>query len=193
MSEMDETAQPGEMPTEVKPQGEMPEAKTAATGDTSDELEQIRAALKKANNEAAKYRKAAELAEQEKKAREDAELSEMDKLKRQLAEYEAKLKQTAYENMQRKVAKEFELPDVLATRLQGEDEDAMREDAKALAATLPKKPTAATLSATNPSNGQPAGETLAQQRARVYGTGSDIFNPGEAAKLGGGVVFKDSK
>ena len=190
MTEMVETQQ-GEMPINTPVNGEMPETPQAATVDPSQELEQIRAALKKANNEAARYRKAAELAEADKKAREDAELSEMDKLKRQLAEYETKLQQTARENMQRKVAKEFDLPDVLATRLQGDDEDAMREDAKALAATLPKKPTAATLSATNPSNGQPAGETLAQQRARVYGSGSDIFSPGQAAKLGGGVVFKE--
>lgn len=190
MAEMVENT-PAEMATETPANAEMAEAQQAATVDPSQELELTRAALKKANNEAAKYRKAAELAENEKKAREDAEMSEMDKLKRQVQEYEAQLAQTQREALQRKIARELELPDVLALRIQGEDEDAMREDAKALAATLPKKPTAATLSATNPSNGQPAGETLAQQRRRVYGAGSDIFLPGEAAKLGGGVVFKE--
>jgi len=188
MSEMDETVQT-EMVNDQQPAGEMPQAQSASG---NAELEAIKAALKKANNEAAKYRKEAETAAARIKAQEDAELSEMDKLKKQVAEYEAKLTQVERQALQRKIANEFELPEMLALRIQGDDEDAMREDAKALAATLPKKPTAPNLSATNPGNGQPMGESLIQQRARVYGGGGDIFNPTEAAKLGGGVVFKDS-
>jgi hypothetical protein len=188
MSEMDEPQQT-EMVNNETPAGEMPQAQT---GTANPELEAIRAALKKANSEAAKYRKEAEAAAARIKAQEDAEMSEMDKLKRQVTEYEAKIAQADRQNLQRKIAAEVGLPDVLALRIQGDDEEAMMEDAKALAATLPKKPSSPTLSATNPGNGQSPSETLAQQRQRVYGGGTDIFSPGEAAKLGGGVVFKDN-
>ena len=54
MSEMDTELQPGEMPTDQPPMGETP---AAQPGTANPELEAIKAALKKANNEAAKYRK----------------------------------------------------------------------------------------------------------------------------------------
>jgi multidrug efflux pump subunit AcrA (membrane-fusion protein) len=187
MSEMDDP-QLTEMVNNETPAGEMPQAQPAQ----GDDIEAIKAALKKANNEAAKYRKAAEAAEQERKAREDAELSETEKLRKQVAEYESRIKTAERQNLQRKIGAELGLPEVLALRLQGDDEDAMKEDAKAILATMPKKPSAPNLSATNPGNGQSPSETLAQQRQRVYGGGTDIFSPGEAAKLGGGVVFKDN-
>ena len=186
MSEMDETQQAEMAETIQPPAGETP----AATG--QDDIEAMKAALKKANSEAAKYRKQADALAAEQKAKADAEMSEMDKLKRELAELQAKATQAERQNLQRKIGAELGLPDVLALRLQGDDEEAMREDAQAILATMPKKSNAPTLSATNPSNGQPAGETPAQQRARFYGTGADIFDPAQAAKLGGGVVFKDS-
>jgi alanyl-tRNA synthetase len=186
MSEMDEIQQVETAETIQQPAGETP----AAAG--QDDIELMKAALKKANNEAAKYRKQADALAAEQKAKADAEMSEMDKLKRELAEVQAKATQAERQNLQRKIGAELGLPDVLALRLQGDDEDAMREDAKAILATMPKKSNAPTLSATNPGNGQSPGETLAQQRQRVYGGGADIFSPGEAAKLGGGVVFKDS-
>jgi multidrug efflux pump subunit AcrB len=191
MSEMDEATQPGEMPTQPTADGAMPSAQPGT--DPSQELEQIRAALKKANNEAAKYRKLADEQTAQAKAKEDAELTEMERLKRQVAEYETRVKQADKERMQRKVGAEAGLPEVLALRLQGDDEDAMREDAKAILATLPKKPTTPTLSATNPGNGQPPTETDAQRRARLQGMGSDPFSVEGAARMGGGVFFQSKE
>lgn len=194
MSEMDTTNEPGEMPTPPTPGGEMPQAQPTGKDD-STELERTAAALKKANSEAAKYRKLAEAAEAAQKAREDAELSEMEKLKRQISEMESRAKANERALLQHKIGAEFGLPDLLIPRLQGEDEDAMREDAKALAATLPKKPSSPALSATNPGNGQPPTETEAQRNARIYGGALDVFNPATAARMGGGVFWheKDTK
>ncbi len=188
MSEMDTTTETGEMPTPPTPGGEMPQAQPTGKEPTA-ELEEIRAALKKANNEAARYRKLADEAAAAQKAKEDAELSEMEKLKRQISEMESRAKANERALLQHKIGAEFGLPDLLIPRLQGEDEDAMREDAKALAATLPKKPSSPALSATNPGNGQPPAETDAQRQRRIYGGNVDIFNPAEAAKLGGGVFW----
>lgn len=183
MSEMDET-QPTEMVNTEPPAGEMPAAQPAQ----GDDIEAIKAALKKANNEAAKYRKAAEAAEQERKAREDAELSETEKLRKQVAEYEDRIKTAERQNLQRKIGAELGLPEVLALRLQGDDEDAMKEDAKAILATLPKKPSAPNLSATNPGNGQPLELDYAHWKA-LQGQMADPMSLSSIQKRGGGVIL----
>jgi hypothetical protein len=187
MSEMDAEQQPGEMPTQPTADGAMPSAQPGI--DPSQELEQIRAALKKANNEAAKYRKLADEQAVATKAKEDAELTEMERLKRQVAEYETRVKQADRERLQRKVGAEVGLPDVLALRLQGDDEDAMREDAKAILVTLPKKPATPTLSATNPANGQPNEMDYSQWKLSQGRGGSDPLSLSSIQQRGGGVVI----
>lgn len=124
-------------------QGEMP---TTATGEMSDaptidlqkELDQTRAALKKANAEAASKRKLLEAIEAERKAQADAELSEMERLRKELAE--TKQRATALELSQRKaaIAAEAGLPPALANRLQGETDEEMRADAEAILALIPQ-------------------------------------------------------
>ncbi|TXH58130.1 MAG: DUF4355 domain-containing protein [Desulfurellales bacterium] len=123
----------GEMPTTAN--GEMSDAPTI---DLQKELDQTRAALKKANAEAASKRKLLETIEAERKAQAEAELSEMDKLRKELAE--TKQRATALELSQRKaaIAAEAGLPPALANRLQGETDEEMRADAEAILALIPQ-------------------------------------------------------
>jgi hypothetical protein len=56
------------------------------------------------------------------------------------------------------------------------------------------KSRAPSLPSTNPGNGQQPGKSEAQQLREAYGMhGVSIFNPTEAARLGGGVFFPDEK
>ena len=152
------------------------------------QLADMQAALKKANAEAAKFRKQVEAHEQAEQARKDAELSEMDKLKKQLAETEAKARQLERTSLQRQAAEQAKLPAALADRLKGETLEELTADAEALAKTLPK-PTAPAVPPTNPGGNGNTGETDAQRRARLYGSTADLYSPEEAQKHGGGVVF----
>jgi multidrug efflux pump subunit AcrA (membrane-fusion protein) len=70
------------------------EADASTTADPQEELAKLRAALKKANKEAAERRKLLEQYEAERKQKEEAELSELDKLRRQL-EQEQKRREEA--------------------------------------------------------------------------------------------------
>jgi predicted Zn-dependent protease len=120
-------------------ENEQPEAKkTGMVEIDAAELEQIRAALKKANGEAAKYRKAQEQLEADQKAKAEAEMTELDKANKRTAELEARLKQIERENVQREIAAKVGLPAKLASRLQGETPEEMEADAKAILEDLPK-------------------------------------------------------
>lgn len=126
----------GEMPTPAN--GEMSDAPV----DLQKELDLTRAALKKANAEAASKRKLLETIEAERKAQADAELSEMDKLRKELTE--ARQRANALELSQRKssIAAKVGLPPALADRLQGATDDEMEADAQAILALIPPATTA---------------------------------------------------
>lgn len=195
----DEQQQDSEM---EKPEAAMAESTTDNKQETpqgkatEQEIEEIRAALKKANAEAAKYRKQASAFEEAEQKRKEAEMSEMEKLQKQLADAQAQAAALQRETLQRKVASEMGLPEALALRLQGDDEEAMKEDAKTILESLPKaaKPQ---VQPTNPANGQPPKETDAMRRTRIYSGGQDntlnAFDPASAAKMGGGVHWDSSK
>jgi phage terminase Nu1 subunit (DNA packaging protein) len=192
---MDET--PTEMATAETPSPV--EGKTEATDSavmvqiSAKELEDIRAALKKANSEAAKYRKTAEAAEAERKAREEAEMTELQKAQARMAELEAAYNNERRTRLQHETAAKVGLPAKLAERLKGDTPEEMEADALEILETLPKiqqaKPSPGIV-ATNPGvNGQ-QGETDAQRKARlspIY----DPFDPETAKLFGGGVAFPE--
>ena len=127
--------------------------------------------------------------EAKEKERQEAELSETDKLKKQLAEALAQVKQRDHETLQRQAAEEVGIPASFAKRLVGETIEDMKADAELILKELPKAQQPK-VGATNPgANATGAGETNAQKLARIHGQGVDMFNPAEAAKHGGGVIF----
>jgi Zn-dependent oligopeptidase len=194
----------GAMP-ETKVEVETPAPKADAKGATVDtaqveaELEKTREALKKANKEAADRRKRLdELEAAEEKRKLDA-MSDNEKVLAQLKTLESEKAQLLQDKqnferreLQRKVAKAVGLPDGLALRLQGADEETMTEDAKAILELLPKQPEETKkptpkIEATNPANGQ-RGETMTQMRERVKGASSKaMYDPTWGKERGGGV------
>lgn len=133
------------------------------------QLADMQEALKKANHEAAKYRKQVEAVEQAEKARKDADLSEMDKLKRDLAEAQQKAKTLEIASLQRQAAEKHGLPPALASRLKGETLEELEADASDLVKTLPK-PQAQKLNPTNPgAEASQSGETVDERRKRLLG------------------------
>ena len=194
------------MTTEEPKQGEMPEPKvetpeqpakkeTEIVAESKDakeleaELEKARKALKEANKEAAERRKKIEEFEAAEAKRKEAEMSEAEKLQARLkqfesekAELQAQLKLKERQELQRKVALAVGLPEALASRLTGEDEEALTADAKAILELLPKqepekKPAAPKLDATNPGNAV-KGETRQQVKERVFGSPTNAWGKG---------------
>lgn len=188
---MTEDTKPGEMPT--TPAGETPAETTQAKPQTQDELaaelEAARKALKQANREAAERRVKLEAFEKAEQERKQAEMTELEKLQAQLKDAQSQLERRALEDTKARIAKDVGLPDALAARIQGANEDEMKADAAKLLEALPK-PSKNPVLATNPGAGAGAGETYEQKRARIYGSGADIFDPGAAAQQGGGVHWK---
>lgn len=155
--------------------------KTEASGmDAAAELENTRAALKKANAEAAKYRKAVEAAEADKKAREEAEMTELQKAQKRLAELETAYAAKELAERKRVIAEKNGLPPALAVRLQGTSDEELEQDAKALLESIPKpadKQKPSGINPTNPSNAS-ADETREQKKARLAGRPIDVFGKG---------------
>ena len=124
-------------------------------------------AMEKDAKKAAK--RLAELEEVEQK-RTEAEMSELDKLKKQLADAQKQYAEAERKSLRQKVAVETGLPAILADRLQGDDEDAMREDAAKLLEALkqpePVKKPAPTINPTNP-GATTSGESDAARRERL--------------------------
>ena len=134
-----------------------------------DRIKDMEAALKKANTEAAKYRKAAEAIEAERKAKEEAELSETEKLRKRAAELEAELKAARIATLQRDAAAKHSLPAELASRLKGETLEELEADANTLAELLPKAQ-APHVKPTNPGNNASGEtETYEEKRRRLLG------------------------
>jgi len=137
-----------------------------ATADTSNDLEKMQAALKKANNEAAKYRKQVEALETADNQRKQAELSEMEKLQLELKQTKERADALTRQSMQITAAQKAGLPVDLASRLVGGTQEEMEEDAKSILALIPK-PTAPAIGTTNPAGASPQTETREQRLKRL--------------------------
>lgn len=168
MTDQAETATPETETVE----GNQSAAPTPETGESLDaQIKRMEAALKKANSEAAKYRKQAESFEQAEAKRKEAELSEMEKLQKRLAETEAEANRLKLESLRRQAAEKAGLPAALASRLQGATPEELEADAAALAETLPKSTkTPPNVPPTNPGgNADGKAETDEQKRRRLFG------------------------
>jgi hypothetical protein len=155
--------------TETEPEPTS-QAQAPETGESAEaRIARMEAALKKANSEAAKYRKAVEAVEQAEREKANAALSEMDKLKAHLAETERKAAALERQHLQQQAAEAAKLPLSLASRLQGETLEEMEADAKELAKLLSSKPAPPPVASTNPGSNGNSGETDAQRRKRLFG------------------------
>ena len=67
-----------------------------------------------------------------------ARLSDEERVREEVETLRAERDRIASENMRRKVASEYKLPDAFINRLVGSDEDSLRADAEELASLLPK-------------------------------------------------------
>jgi phage terminase Nu1 subunit (DNA packaging protein) len=179
-----------EQPTEMEGKAET-QTSAEMVQVSASELADIRAALKKANAEAAKYRKTAEAAESERKAKEEAEMTELQKWQRKAQELEQAVASERRTRLQTEIAAKVGLPAKLASRLHGETAEEMEADAKEILETLPKpaKPSPGIVPTNPGANGQ-AGETDAQLRQRLNPTFSDIDRE-TARRMGGGVYFTE--
>ena len=182
-----EMTEPAE--TEIVEQETPQEPKEQTPEDVAAELDDTRKALAKANREAAQRRKKLETYEKADQERKEAELSEMEKLQKQLADREAELNKLTITELKRSIAEEIGLPTAFAKRIQGDNEEAMREDAKSLLDAIPasKKPIKSEI--TNPGDAT-KGKTDNQRRAELYrGDMTDPFDAEAAKSHGGGVHF----
>jgi len=114
---------------EQQPAGERPISETGAEVVTisKTDFEKMQKALREANTEAARRRKELE-------DRQKAEMTEAERLKKDLDEERA----LRLGLMRESVAAKYGLPELLASRLQGGTREEMEEDARAVAAALPK-------------------------------------------------------
>ena len=163
------TTEEPQVETTETPQAESatPEASTAKTAEeVQAELEQVKAALRKANSESAERRKKLEAFEKAEAERKAAEMTETDRYKAEAEQAKAAL----IEARKMAIAAKHGLPDMLADRLKGETIDELEADALALKETIPApaKP-APNISPTNPGNTGAAKETDAERRRRLYG------------------------
>lgn len=145
-------------------------------------LEKERAARREHERQ---LKRLAELEAEEAKRR-DAEKSEIERLQERLQHAEQEAREARLSLLRRQAAEKYKLPEALANRLRGETLEEIEQDAEEIAKTLPKP----ILSPTNPSaSAASQGETDEQRRARIYGAGRNIFDPHEAQRYGGGVVY----
>ena len=177
----------------AKPE-EQDETKPAETvGNVSpDEFAKVKKALADANKEAAARRKRLDELEKAEADRKTAEMTELEKANARLKELEAKQRELERRELQRKIAAEVGIPDILATRLVGDTQEAMTDDAKELleALKLNSKKQAPTLPPNNPGDGK-KGEGALERRARLLqlNNANVLFDVEEAKKRGGGVHF----
>jgi len=187
----------GEMPDEKQDQGEMPEEekKVEMTQDVEpqeEEFDKERAMatitkLREFEKEARMLKKKLDAYEKAEQERKEAEMSEMEKLKAQYDKAQAELSRIQKNQQKREIAQKVGLPEALALRIQGDDEEAMEADAKKLAEALPKPEVKKVMSPTQPGVGAQQGETYEQKRARILGTGADVFDEAWIKAHGGGV------
>lgn len=161
----------------------------AARAQYAQHLAGLRSALEKERAARREHerqlKRLAELEEAEAKRR-DAEKSEIERLQERLQQAERDAREARLSLLRRQAAERYRLPDALADRLRGETPEEIERDAEEIAKTLPKP----TLNPTNPAAGAASqGETDEQRRARIYGAGRNIFDPHEAQRHGGGVIY----
>ena len=187
------TTETVELPAEPKGQG-------AATSETAveDEYSRDRAMntilnLRKQEKEWKREQKElAELRTREQE-RKQSELTEAERYKQRTEQLEAELKAERQGRMRLQVAAEFNLPEALANRLQGDTIEALKADAEQLAKLLPKPQKENPKLSPNDIGDGKKGETDAQKRARIYQTGTNMFDPDNIKQTGGGVFFNTEK
>ena len=161
--------------TDEAPKAEIAESTTPEQAEPEQEFDKERAMatinkLREREKEANKLAKKLEAYEKAEAERKQAEMSETEKLKAQLAELEAKATRLEREGLQRQAAEAAGLPLALASRLQGDNIEAMTADAKAMLEALPKpaNPKPPNIHATNPGANASQGETEAEKRRRLF-------------------------
>lgn len=185
-------------PAQVQPASTMTD-KTGGKTYTSDEMEQIikeRLDREKARSEKAKEEAARRAAEAE--AMKNAEWQKLaEQREKDLAEMKAEIARRDHAALQAKVAKAVGLPDALASRLIGEDEKALTEDAKALLETLPKPPPPPDpqkrqpgFAPTNPGANGSNAASVQEQRDRIYGARVDPWSVSANQNQGGGAFYR---
>ena len=188
-----ETTEPTQQPKDEKPKAdELPIGPDGKPFDPERAMATINK-LREFEKEAEALRKKVDAYEQAEQERKEAEMSEMDKLKAERDRLHTELEQRRITDTKRRIAADVGLPDAFALRIQGDDEAAMKEDAEAMLASLPKEVKKITATTGNPGSGQPGKKTDAERKAELYGTSIDIFSPEWAAAHGGGVVFNSDK
>ena len=165
------------MPDEATPQVEMtetvvetPTAQEPET-ETVEEFDKDRAMatiknLRGFEKQAKQLEKQLSVFQKQEEERKRAEMSEIDRLKADLEERDNALKSVQLLELKRQVAKEFELPEALASRLQGEDLDALKADAAALSQEIPKQKPQPKISIMNPGS-TATGETRDERNRRL--------------------------
>jgi predicted RNase H-like nuclease (RuvC/YqgF family) len=140
-------------------QGETPATTAPEQVEPVEEFDKDRAMatiqkLRQFEKEADKLRKQVSAFEEAEQKRKQAEMSEIDRLKAQYEEATQKAARLERESLQRQAADATGLPLALATRLQGDDLEAMQADAKAILEVMPKgTKQAPNLPTTNPGAG----------------------------------------
>lgn len=194
--------------TEVLAQEAEPQALDVA--DQTDEKALARA--KELRSENASLRRRLKALEEADRRREEAEMTEQERLEKRAHELEAQLAER--DQATRRLALESavalranalgivdaEVAVALLDPAQLDFDESGRPDAESLDIALKRlikakpylktQPPAA--SPANPARTEPMGETDAQRRARLFGGGGGIFDPGTARSLGGGVLTPDS-
>lgn len=148
--------------TEAEQTSEQEATETEAGG---DDVEAMKAALKKANREAAKYRKQAEELTAKEQERKKAEMTEAERLKAELEETRVKARALELAQMRRDAAEKVGLPAALASRIIGETSEDMEADAAKLLEDLPVKPKQAPIGTTAP--GKSDGKVTDSERAKL--------------------------
>lgn len=150
-------------------------------------LEELQKRLANKQEEAERLHKKVEKFEKEEAERLKAQMSELEKAQAERDEAKRLLGELQIEKQKRAIAEKIGLPLSFADRLKGATPEEMEADAKQLLEAMPK-PKVQPIGTTAPAEGQAAGETLEQRRARIRGGGVDIFNPDVAKQYGGGVI-----
>lgn len=134
-------------------------------------VEDLKAALARANREAAGRRvtnkeKEAELAEYREWKK--AQMSEVDRLKTEKADLQAQYDRVQKENLQRKTAAKAGLDPKLATRIHGDSEEEMLADAKALAAEFVGGKTSTASGLLAGARGRPVGQDAEETESEWF-------------------------
>lgn len=196
-------------PVVPPPAGDPPPAAQLTPEQLQAKLDDANKALKAANKESADRRKRLEELEKAETDRQAASLSETEKLQKQVADAEARAKTAQAQANERLIRAEivakaatlkfadpadaFALIDrsKITVSDSGEVEGAdelLKELAKAKPYMLAARSQQA-LNSGNPPGGNGEGETDAQKRARIYGSGGTYFDPQAGRQQGGGVYF----